>query len=178
MSNDDKVINNEQEEKKLQEEARIKREEFFKIRDLRGEVLYTVTPEELEDALVQILSAGCYVKTFDVLGGKVKLTYTSISEKERLASYKMMREFQTDNKDNLSEIEMQAYTSKVNIACQLVRVQINNNTTNLSQGQVIDRIKLLDETPEEQLRLYNKYLAIFANITSKAFNSEDVLKNS
>lgn len=178
MSNDVKETPNEAEDKKAQEEAKIKREEFLKIRDLRGEILYTTTSEELEEALVQILSAGSYTKTFEVYGGKVKLTYTSISEKERVASYALMREYQDAHKDSISEIEMQSYSSKVNIAFQLVRVQVNNNITSLTQGTIKERIQLLEETPEEQIRLYNKYLAIFANITGKAFNSEEILKNS
>ena len=158
-------------------EDQIKLEEFFKIKDINGNVLYTTSETELTDALVSILTTGAFVKTFTLFGGKIELTYTSIADKERISGYELMRLYSDNNKD-ISEIQMGAYNSKVNIALQLLRIKTNgNNTTNLAQGPLDERIVLLGELGEEMVRLTSKYLMIFANITSKAFNSEDVLKN-
>jgi len=151
--------------------------EFLSIKDYEGKVVYTTTQEELEDVLVNILATGSYTKTFDLFKGKISLTYQSISEEDRMSGYKFMNEF-TEKNDKVSRIEYDSYMSKINIALQLVRVNINKVTTNISQGSLEDRILLLTKTPEEQIRLYSKYLSIFANITSKAFMSEDILKNS
>jgi hypothetical protein len=153
-------------------------EEFLSIKDYEGKVVYTTTQEELEDVLVNILATGSYTKTFDLFKGKISLTYQSISEEDRMSGYKFMNKFTEDNKDKVSRIEYDSYMSKINIALQLVRVNINKVTTNISQGSLDDRMLLLAKTPEEQIRLYSKYLSIFANITSKAFMSEDILKNS
>lgn len=166
MSND--------ENKKTQEQ--IDYEEFFKIKDIQGNLLYTTTEEELTNVLVSILTTGVFVKTFTLYGGKVELVYTSIAEKDRMSGYELMRQY-TDNNKDISEIQMQAYSSKVNIALQLVRIKTNNNTTNLTQGPLEERIALLTELGEDVVRLTSKYLMIFANITSKAFNSENILKN-
>lgn len=158
-------------------QAQIDLENFFKIEDIQGKLLYTTSEEELTEVLVSILTAGIYVKTFTLFGGKVELTYTSIAEKDRMAGYELMRLY-TDKNKEISEIQMQAYNSKVNIALQLVRVKTGSgNTTNLTQGSLEERIALLTELGEEMVRLTSKYLMIFANITSKAFNSEDVIKN-
>jgi hypothetical protein len=158
-------------------QAQIDLENFFKIEDIQGKLLYTTSEEELTEVLVSILTAGIYVKTFTLFGGKVELTYTSIAEKDRMAGYELMRLY-TDKNKEISEIQMQAYNSKVNIALQLVRVKTGSgNTTNLTQGSLEERIVLLTELGEEMVRLTSKYLMIFANITSKAFNSEDVIKN-
>lgn len=162
-------------ETKTQEQ--IKREEFFKIKDMQDNLLYTTTEKELTDVLVSIVATGAYVKTFSLFDGKIELTYTSIAEKDRVTGYELMRKFADSNKE-ISEIQMAAYNSKVNLALQLVRLKTNNNTTNLTQGPLEERIALLAELSEDMVRLTSKYLMIFANITAKAFSCEDIIKNS
>ena len=149
----------------------------FQIRDINGEVIYTTTPEELEDVLVNILSAGSHVKTFSLYGGRLELTYTSISEKERMATYEAMRKYADANEGKISKVDMDSYSAKVNVAYQLIRIKTNGNTSNISQGPIEDRIELLRETPEDVVRVYSKYLMIFSNITAMAFNNEEILKN-
>lgn len=168
------------EDKKNQVETCVedKTTEFLKIRDYSGEVVYTSSLEELEKALTDILSTGSFTKTFNLWDGKIQLTYQSISEKERMQGYKLIREYTDKNKDNLSKIEHDAYQAKVNLALQLTRITVNKIPTNISQGQLEERILLLMDTAEDQIRLYGKYLSIFANITARAFSSEEVLKNS
>lgn len=153
-------------------------EDFYKIKDLQDNVLYTTNPEELTDVLVNILSTGSYTKSFSLFNGKVELTYISITEKERMAGYDLIRKNADKNVENASQIQLDAYNAKVNIALQLIRIKTNNNTTNLTQGTLEERIQLLSEMPEEQIRLIQKHLMIFANITNKAFSSEEYLKNS
>jgi hypothetical protein len=147
------------------------------IKDITGEVIYKVTPEELEEVLINILSAGAHVKTFSLYGGKLELTYTSISEKERMATYEMMRKYADANEGKISKIDMDSYSAKVNIAYQLIRIKTNGNVANIASGPFEERIALLCETPEDVVRVYSKYLMIFANITAMAFNNEEVLKN-
>ena len=95
-----------------------------------------------------------------------------------MAGYHFINDFTNKEKDKLSRIEYDSYVAKVNIALQLVRTTINGATSNISQGTISDRMMLLVKTPEDQIRLYSKYLSIFANITAKAFSSEELLKNS
>lgn len=89
-----------------------------------------------------------------------------------------MSEYVEKNKDKITQVEHDGYMSKINLALQLIRITINGNPTNISQSKVEDRILLFAKTPEDQIRLYSKYLSIFANITAKAFASEEILKNS
>jgi len=153
-------------------------EEFYKIKNLQGEVLYTTNPEELTDVLVGILSTGSYTKTFSLFNGKIELTYSSITEKERMLGYDLIRTNADKNSEKISQIQLDAFNAKVNIALQLNRIKISNNSTNLTQGSLEERVTLLSEMPEEQIRLMNKHLMIFANITNKAFSSDEYLKNS
>jgi hypothetical protein len=162
--------------KKTEEE--LKKEEFYKIKNLQDEVLYTTNAEELTEVLVGILATGSYTKTFSLFNGKIELTYSSITEKERMSGYDLIRTNADANVNKLSQIQLDAFNAKVNIALQLTRIKTNGNTTNLSQGKLDERVILLSEMPEEQIRLLQKYLMIFANITNKAFSSEEYLKNS
>jgi len=99
-------------------------QEFLQIKDFEQKTVYTTTPEELEEVLVSILSTGSYTKTFELFGGKILLTYQSITEEERISGYKFLSEFTEKNKD-VSRIEYDAYMAKINIALQLVRTTIN-----------------------------------------------------
>lgn len=162
--------------KKKEEE--LKKEEFYKIKNLNDELLYTTTPEELTEVLVGILSTGSYTKTFKLFGGRVELTYTSVTDKERMSAYDLIRLNADANAKTSSQIQLDSYNAKVSIALQLIRIKNNDVTTNLTQGSLEDRVKLLTEMPEEQLKLYNKYLVVFSTITNKAFASEEYLKNS
>jgi hypothetical protein len=147
------------------------------IRDINGDVIYKVTPEELEEVLINILSSGAHVKTFSLYGGKLELTYTSISEKDRMFTYDEMKKYADKNEGKLSKIDMDSYSAKVNIAYQLIRIKTNGNVANIAGGPFEERMALLCETPEDVVRVYSKYLMIFANITAMAFNNEEILKN-
>lgn len=152
--------------------------DFYQIKNLQDEVLYTTDAEELTEVLVGILATGSYTKTFSLFNGKIELTYNSITEKERMSGYDLIRTNADANASKSSQIQLDAFNAKVNIALQLTRIKTNGNTTNLSQGKLDERVILLSEMPEEQIRLLQKYLMIFANITNKAFSSEEYLKNS
>ena len=151
-------------------------DDFLQIKDFEDKVMYTCTPEELEEVLVSILSVGKYTKTFSLFKGKIELTYDSITDEERSRGYEYIRKYTEENKDNISRIELENYTTKVNLALQLARIKTNGIATNISQGSIDDRILLLKSQPEELLRTCSKYLAIFANITSKAFNTDGAIK--
>ena len=166
-------------EKQTTEEIKAKElQEFLEIRDFQDKVVYTTTSKELDEVLTSILTTGVYTKTFDLFNGKISITFQSITEEERMAGYHFINDFTNKEKDKLSRIEYDSYVAKVNIALQLVRTTINGATSNISQGTISDRMMLLVKTPEDQIRLYSKYLSIFANITAKAFSSEELLKNS
>jgi hypothetical protein len=166
----------EEETKKTEEE--LKKEEFFKIKNLQDDVLYTTNSEELTEVLINILSTGAYTKTFSLFNGKIELTYTSITEQQRLKGYELIRLNADASLGKQSQIEANAYNARVNMALQLIRIKVNNNKTELSKGTLEERVKLLEEMPEEQLKLINKYLLVFSNITNKSFESEEYLKNS
>jgi len=151
-------------------------DEFLLIKNYEDKVLYTCTVEELEEVLISILSAGVYTKTFTLFNGKIELTYQSITDEERNKGYELIRTYTETNKDKLSRIQLDNYTSKVNLALQLVRIKTNGIGTNMQQGDLDERILLLTGQPEELLRLCSEKLAVFANITSKAFVSEDAIK--
>ena len=166
-------------EKQTTEEIKAKElQEFLEIRDFQDKVVYTTTSKELDEVLTSILTTGVYTKTFDLFKGKISITFQSITEEERMSGYHFINDFTDKEKDKLSRIEYDSYVAKVNIALQLVRTTINGATSNISQGTISDRMMLLVKTPEDQIRLYSKYLSIFANITAKAFSSEELLKNS
>ena len=150
--------------------------EFLKIKDIQDNVIYTCTEPELQEVLQSILLTGSYTNTFSLYNGLLELTYQSITEAERIKGYEVMRDF-ADKHENASRVLMDAYSAKVNIALQLVRISIKGNVTNLTVGDLEERIKLLSELPEDTVRICSKYLMIFANITAKAFGSEDILKN-
>ena len=151
-------------------------DDFLQIKDFEDKVMYTCTPEELEEVLVSILSVGKYNKTFSLFKGKIELTYDSITDDERNKGYEYIRKYTDENQDKISRIQLENYTTKVNLALQLARIKTNGIATNISQGSMEDRILLLSTQPEELIRTCAKYLAIFANITSKAFSSEDTIK--
>lgn len=156
----------------------LKKEEFYKIKNLNEEVIYTTNSEELTEVLVSILSTGSYTKTFSLFDGRIELTYSSITDKERMAGFDLIRTNADENSNKLSQIQLDAFNAKVNISLQLNRIKTNGNTTNLTQGSLAERVQLLTEMPEQQIQLINKYLMVFANITNKAFSSEEYLKNS
>jgi hypothetical protein len=153
------------------------KDNFFEIRDYEGKVLYTTTVEELKDILIQILTLGVYTKTFDVFKDLFSLTYQTVSEKERISGYELIRAYTEKNKETSRAI-LDTYSKNVNIALQLVRIKIKDNTTQVTQGTLEERIALVEELNEDQVRSISKYLMIFANLTSKAFASEEALKNS
>lgn len=164
------------EEKKTEET--LNDQEFYKIKDIQGKVLYTTSSEELTEVLVAILSTGSFTKTFNLFDNRIDLTYSSITEEERMSGYDLIRNNADKVKDNASQIQLDAYNAKVSIALQLKRVKIGGVTTNLTQGSLEDRVLLLTKMPEQQVLLFNKYLMIFANLTGKTFSSEEYLKNS
>jgi hypothetical protein len=166
------------EEVNKKSEEELNKEEFYKIKNLQDDLLYTTNSEELTEVLVSILSTGAYTKTFSLFKGKIELTYTSITEQERMKGFGLIRINADENIGKQSQIEANAYNSKVNMALQLIRIKVNNNKTELTKGDLKERIQLLEEMPEEQLKLINKYLIVFSNITNKAFESEEYLKNS
>lgn len=154
-----------------------KLDEFLKVYDYNNKVVYKTTKEELEDCLYSIISTGSFTKTFSLYGGKIELTYQSLTDKERATGYEAVRKYTVENKEKYSNIQLESYNAKVNIALQLIRTTSNGIPTSVRNGELEDRIALLSETPEDLLQLYSKYLGIFANITAKAFQSEDVIKN-
>ena len=93
----------------------IKEEEFFKIHDMQGELIYTTNKEELTDVLVGILSSGSFTKTFSLFKGKIELTYQSITEKERMSGYDLIRLNADKLANNASQIQLDAFNAKVNI---------------------------------------------------------------
>jgi hypothetical protein len=150
---------------------------FFEIKDYEGKVLYTTNIDELKDILIQILTLGTYTKTFEVFKDLYYLTYSTISEKERILGYDLVRQFTKDHEDTSRAI-IDTYTKNTNIALQLVRIKIQNNTTQVSQGSIEERISFIEELNEDNVREISKWLMVFATLTSKAFNSEQALKNS
>lgn len=165
-------------DKKEKVEETLDNKEFYEIKDMQDKLLYKTNPEELTDVLIGILSTGTFVKTFSLFKSKIELTYSSITDEERMLGYDLIRTNADKNSNNLSQIQLDSYNAKVSIALQLNRIKTNGNTTNLTQGSLEERVLLLSKMPEQQVQLFNKYLMIFANITSKAFASEEYLKNS
>jgi len=139
--------------------------------------IYKTSMEELTKVLTDVLSLGSFTKTFSLYGGKLELTYQTLSEGERMSGFEVVRKYADKNKDSYSQAQLDAYRAKVNIALQLIRIKTNGSTVNLSEGVLDDRLTLLAETPEDLVRVYSKYLMVFANITSRAFNSEGIVKN-
>ena len=173
MPEDVKLSNEEAEAKEKAQEL----EEFLSIKDMDGNLIYKSSKEELTDVLTSILTTGKFVKTFNPFKGIVELTYESITNEKRTKAYELVKEYADNHKDT-SRLILDSYTSKVNAALQLVRIQIGKSEPiNLSQVDLIERIKFLTEMPEETVNLVSKYLMVFANITSRAFNSEEILKN-
>lgn len=166
---------NQEELKKAEKDKHYK--EFMDIKDFAGNTVYTCNEEEFTDIISDILMLGKYTKTFSLYNGKIELTYETIVDKDRAKGYALIRKYTDDHKNNYSNIELESYTSKVNIALQLVRVTNHNNTLNIAEGDLEERMQLLEEVPELQLSLYSKWLGVFANLTNKAFNFEDALKN-
>lgn len=153
------------------------KDSFFDIKDYEGKVIYTTNPEELKDILIQILTLGVYTKTFEVFKDLYALTYQTVSEKERISGYDLVRVY-TEQHENTSRAILDTYSKNVNIALQLVRINIKGNATQVSQASLEERIALIEELNEDQVRNISKYLMIFANLTAKAFASEEALKNS
>jgi hypothetical protein len=150
---------------------------FFEIRDYENKLIYTTNVEELKEILTQILMTGVFIKEFEVFKDLFYLTFQTISEKERIKAYDLVRIFTKDNEDTSRAI-LDTYSKNVNIASQLIRIKIKSNTTQVSQGTLEERILLLEELNEDQLRSISKYLMIFATLTAKAFNCEEAIKNS
>ena len=150
--------------------------DFLSIKDIEDKVLYTCTKDELEKVLTDIITTGKYVKTFSPFGKILSITFESVIEKDRVNAYNLVRKFAKENED-VSRLVMDSYSNKVNIALQLSRIEINGNVTPLSQADLTERITFLEELPEETVKTLGKYLFVFANITSKAFNSEELIKN-
>ncbi len=165
-------------DKKEKVEETLDNKEFYEIKDIQDKLLYKTNPEELTDVLVGILSTGSFTKTFSLFKGKVELTYSSITDEERMLGYDLIRTNADKNSDNSSQIQLDSFNAKVSIALQLNRIKTGGNTTNLMQGSLEERVLLLSKMPEQQVQLFNKYLMVFANITNKAFSSEEYLKNS
>ena len=152
--------------------------EFLIIRDmLNDKKVYETSMEELTKVLTDVLSLGSFTKTFSLYNGKLELTYRTLSEGERVSSFEYVRKYVDKHKDNYSQGQLDAFRAKVNISLQLVRIKTNGSVANIAEGSLDDRMALLSETPEDVVRVYSKYLMIFANLTSRAFNSEEAIKN-
>ena len=175
MSNVDLTNQKDKSPESQAEQDRKAIEELCVIRDMKGNVIYKVEDDEFEKVLTDILSSGRYTKQFSLYGGKLKFVFNSISEKQRQLAYETLRLFIEGKRDkdgnlNLSDDEIHSYNAKISIASQLDRIEIQGNTTPLSSGTLNERIALLADMPEEQVRVLSQYLFIFTQITSRAFS--------
>lgn len=166
-----------EETKKTQEQIEKERlEEFLTIKDQNDTVLYKTSTDELQNIVSDVLSMGSYTHEFTLLNGKLVLVYTTILEKDRQFGYEQIRAF-TNKNENASRIQIETFTSKVNLALHTVRIISNDVPTNLTTGKFEERLVLLGDLPEQLLLSLDKYLRVFLNLVNRAFNSEDIIKN-
>ena len=163
-------------EKTKEELEKEQLDSFLAIKDFNEEVVYTTTVDELKEVLTEILLGGAYTKTFTLYGGLLELTFSTVNDKERNESYSLIRKFAKENED-ASRMMADSYSSKTNIACQLLRVKIKDTVTNLRSIDISERILFLEQLEEDIIRTMSKYLIVFSTLSFKAFESDKVIKN-
>lgn len=141
-------------------------------------IIYESSEDEYSNIVESILLTGAYKKSFELLKGKLILTYTTITDSKRREGYELMKDYGKANPDSTGS-QIDHYTSKLNIALQLDRIQIGGSTglVNLAQESVNARIQFLDEQTEDVVRLASKYLMVFRKLINNSFNYSETLKN-
>lgn len=141
-------------------------------------VIYESSEKEYSDIVESILLAGSFKKSFELMKGKLILTYTTIPDSKRRDGLDLMKDFGKANPDCTGS-QIDHYTSKLNIALQLDRIQVGGPTgvINLAQETINQRMAFLDEQPEDIVRIASKYLIVFRQLINNAFNYSETLKN-
>lgn len=147
----------------------------FEIRSISGELLYTTTQQELDDCFYNILSLMSWTKTFTI-GNKVKLTFSTITDKTKHELLKSVQTWADENKASANMFD--SYLNKVNLAHYLSYIEMNNSAINLREKSVNDRIEFLGENAEDALKFYGTYQFVFIEIVRKSLLNQINLKNS
>ena len=116
-----------------------------------------------------------WTKTFSI-GPKLKLTFNTISDDEKLELLGSMKKWAEAN--DASSNMFDQYLNKVNLAYYLSFIEMNGDGINLREKKLEDRIKFLGTMAEGALQLYGTYLFVFLEIIRKTLVSQVNIKNS
>jgi hypothetical protein len=147
----------------------------FKILSKDDQLLYKTSQEELDDSFYSIIALMSWTKTFNV-GSKLKLTFTTISDDQKMVLLSSMKKWASDN--DASSTMFDQHLNKLNLANYLSYIEINNDPINLREKTVEDRMEFLGTQAEASLQLYGTYLYVFLEIIRKALVSQVSIKNS
>lgn len=149
--------------------------EAFKITSKDGKVLYTTSQEELDECFYSVIALSSWSKTFAV-GSKLKLTFSTISDDQKMELLASMRVWADKNDASSNMFDQQL--NKVNLAYYLSYIEINGSTINLREKKMDERIVYLGSMTEAALTLYGTYIFVFLEIIRLALIGELSLKNS
>jgi len=149
--------------------------EQFQIQLTDGRKVYQSDEEEFGQCFYAVLALLAWNKTFNVKSD-LSLTFTTITDEERQALLKNVREWADSN--NASGQMFEAYMTKLNLAYYLTVIQVQGSVINLREKPVEDRIMYLSKMPEQALNFYGMYNFIFNEIVRRALIEPLTLKNS
>ena len=139
-----------------------------------GQLLYTTTQEELDECFYSIIGLMSFTKTFNV-GSKLKLTYTTITDDQKMKLLKSMKEWAGSN--DASSTMFDQMLNKLNLANYLSYIEMNGDGINLREKDLDKRLEYLGSMAEGALQLYGTYEFVFLEIIRMALLSQVSLKN-
>jgi hypothetical protein len=147
----------------------------FKIESRDGKLLYKTSQVELDDCFYSIIALMSWAKTFEV-GTKLKLTFTTISDDQKMELLASMKKWAEVNDASSNMFDQQL--NKTNLAYYLSYIDVDGSAINLREKSVAERIEFLGTMAEGALTLYGTYIFVFLEIIRKALLGQVSLKNS
>jgi len=146
----------------------------FKILSTDNKLLYKTSQTELDECFYSVIALMSWAKTFEV-GKKLKLTFTTISDDQKMELLGSMKKWAETNNASSNMFDQQL--NKTNLAYYLSYIEIDSNPINLREKTIEDRMKFLGTLPEGALTLYGTYIFTFLEIIRKALISQISVKN-
>ena len=151
----------------------------YEIRNQAGKLLFVGSEELYTKIITDVITQGCYTHTFDIFDGKLSATFRSLTESKRTELLKHVKStFDVSNEVNL---EAQANNDTLALAYYLQGIKMDGVEVPVASKQNEDveaKMNGLKALPSAVVDKLIQYYTVFSVLMSRAFNSDDVVKNS
>jgi len=161
-------------QRKEEEKKEAERRKFC-IYSNDGDLLHTSNQEEFDDIVFNVCAFGADSRTFQAHNGKIKLTFTTISETINEEILKAMQEYVKDSSPSQALLERKR--KKLDLCYQLQSIEVGNSNVNLRERKPEDRQKYFDAMAKQQIDYYGLYVWAFEELIRRALLDGEALGN-